>query len=192
MATAFFITHPDVEIDPAIPVPDWPLSAKGRARVQAALARPWVRSIRTIHSSTERKAVDAATILADGLALGFTTMAGLRENDRSATGYLPKPEFETLADAFFAHPERSVRGWERAIDAQRRIAVAVDAILVSAPGDGDIAIIAHGAVGALLLCALESLPISRTQDQPPGNGGFYFPIDTKTRLVRHGWMAIDG
>jgi broad specificity phosphatase PhoE len=191
MATAFFITHPDVEIDPAIPVPDWPLSAKGRARMQAALARPWVRSIRTIHSSTERKAVDAATILADGLALGFTTMAGLRENDRSATGYLPKSEFETLVDAFFAHPERSVRGWERAIDAQRRVAVAVDAILASAPVDGDIAIIAHGAVGALLLCALESLPISRTQDQPPGNGGFYFPIDTKTRLVRHGWAAID-
>jgi broad specificity phosphatase PhoE len=192
MATAFFITHPDVEIDPAIPVPDWPLSANGRARMQAALARHWVRSIRTIHSSTERKAVDAATILADGLGLGFTTMAGLRENDRSATGYLPKPEFETLADAFFAHPDRSVRGWERAIDAQRRIAVAVDAILASAPGDGDIAIMAHGAVGALLLCALESLPISRTQEQPPGNGGFYFPIDTKTRLVRHGWMAIDG
>jgi broad specificity phosphatase PhoE len=191
MATAFFITHPDVEIDPAIPVPDWPLSAKGRARMQAALARPWVRSIRTIHSSTERKAVDAATILADGLGLGFITMAGLRENDRSATGYLPKSEFETLADAFFAHPERSVRGWERAIDAQRRIAIAVDAILASAPVDGDIAIIAHGAVGALLLCALESLPISRTQDQPPGNGGFYFPIDTKTRLVRHGWAAID-
>jgi broad specificity phosphatase PhoE len=191
MATGFFITHPDVEIDPAIPAPDWPLSAKGRARMQAAIARPWVRSIRAIHSSTERKAVDAATILADGLGLGFTTMAGLRENDRSATGYLPKPEFETLADAFFAHPERSVRGWERAIDAQRRIAVAVDAILASAPADGDIAIIAHGAVGALLLCALESLPISRTQDQPPGNGGFYFPIDTETRLVRHGWVAIE-
>jgi broad specificity phosphatase PhoE len=191
MATAFFITHPDVEIDPAIPVPDWPLSTKGRARMQAALARPWVRSIRTIHSSTERKAVDAATILADGLGLGFITMAGLRENDRSATGYLPKPEFETLAEAFFAHPERSVRGWERAIDAQRRIAVAVDAILASAPACGDIAIMAHGAVGALLLCALESLPISRTQDQPAGNGGFYFPIDTKTRLVRHGWASID-
>ena len=191
MATAFFITHPDVTMDPAIPVPDWPLSATGRARMRTALARPWVRAIRAIHSSTERKAIDAATILADGLGLPFTTMSALGENDRSATGYLPKAEFESVADAFFAQPEHSIRGWERAIDAQRRITAAVHAILASAPPDGDIAIVAHGAVGALLICALESLPISRTQDQPPGNGGFYFPIDTRTRLVRHGWVGID-
>jgi broad specificity phosphatase PhoE len=135
--------------------------------------------------------MDAATIRADGLGLAFTTMAALGENDRSATGYLPKGEFEALADAFFAQPEHSIRGWERAVDAQRRIIAAVHAILASAPPDGDIAIVAHGAVGALLICALESLPISRTQDQPPGNGGFYFPIDTRTGLLRHGWTAID-
>ena len=191
MATAFFITHPDVAIDPAIPVPDWPLSPTGRARMHAALARPWVRTIRAIHSSTERKAIDTATILANGLGLPFTTMAELGENDRSATGYLPKAEFETLADTFFAQPEHSIRGWERAIDAQRRIVAAVQTILASARPDSDIAIVAHGAVGALLICALESLPISRAQDQPPGNGGFYFPIDIRTRLVRHGWVAID-
>jgi broad specificity phosphatase PhoE len=192
MPTAYFITHPDVIIDPAIPVPAWPLSPRGRARMQAALARPWVRNIGALHASTERKAIDTAAILADGLGLSFSTMAALGENDRSATGYLPKPAFEALADQFFASPDQTIRGWERAIDAQRRIAAAVHAILDSAPAGTDIAIVSHGGVGALLMCALEAAPISRAHDQPAGQGGFYFPIDTGTRLIRHGWTPIDG
>ena len=189
--TVYFVTHPDVAIDPAMPVPHWPLSARGRERMRAALARPWVRRIRAIHCSTEQKAIDAAAILADGVGVGFSTHAGLGENDRSSTGYLPKPEFEALADQFFARPMESVRGWERAVDAQARIVAAVDAVLRAAPADGDVAIVSHGAVGALLLCALERLPIDRGQDQPPGNGGYYFPFDFHTRLTRHGWTAID-
>jgi hypothetical protein len=29
MAAVFLITHPDVAIDPSVPVPDWPLNARG-------------------------------------------------------------------------------------------------------------------------------------------------------------------
>ena len=36
MSVVYFITHPDVLIDPAVPVPEWPLSPRGRARMQAA------------------------------------------------------------------------------------------------------------------------------------------------------------
>jgi hypothetical protein len=34
----------------------------------------------------------------------------MHENDRSATGFLPPPEFEAVADAFFVRPLESVRG----------------------------------------------------------------------------------
>ena len=37
MALVYFITHPDVTIDPAVPVPAWPLSPRGRARMTAIL-----------------------------------------------------------------------------------------------------------------------------------------------------------
>ena len=37
---------------------------------------------------------------------------------------MPPEEFEYTADLFFAHPEESIRGWERASDAQRRVMVA--------------------------------------------------------------------
>ncbi len=191
MATLFFVTHPEVVIDPAVLVPEWRLSGRGRARMRAALARPWTRDIRLIVASTERKAIDAAEIFAAGLSIGFGTMADLGENDRSATGYLEKAEFESVADAFFACPEESVRGWERAIDAQRRIVRALEDVLALPRQGGDIAIIAHGAVGALLLCALGQAPISRDADQPPGGGGFYFSVDPDTRCLRQGWRPID-
>jgi broad specificity phosphatase PhoE len=189
--TAFFVTHPDVAIDPTVPVPQWPLSERGAARMRVAASRPWASLVRRIVASRERKAIDAAEILATALGLEFTTMADLGENDRSATGYLPPAEFEFVADAFFGRPDESVRGWERAVDAQRRIVAAFDAVLALPRADGDIAIVSHGAVGALLIAALEGRPISRAEDQPPGHGGHYIAIDVASRLLRHGWTLID-
>ncbi len=191
MPIIHFITHPDVLIDPAVPVPDWPLSPKGRARMEAALAADWVPAIRAIHCSTERKAIDGAEILGGHLGLPFATHHDLGENDRSATGFLPRAEFEATADQFFAHPTESIRGWERAVDAQARIVGSVERILAG-PVPGDIAIVAHGGVGALLLCHLLGEPISRTRDQPPSAaGGWRFAFDADTRRVVQGWERID-
>ena len=190
--TVYFITHPDVVIDPAVQVPDWPLSARGMARMAAAMAQPWVPLIRTVWSSAERKARDGAAVLAERLSLPVRILEGLGENDRSATGYLPRQEFEAVADRFFAHPEESIRGWERASDAQRRIVIAVDTVIAASAGcGGDVAVVSHGGVGTLLLCRLRGVPISRSQDQPPNNGGNYFAFDATTRGLHHGWRPID-
>jgi broad specificity phosphatase PhoE len=190
VGTVFFITHPDVAIDPNVPVPDWPLNARGRARMQAMLADDWHSGIAQVVSSTERKARDGAEILAAHLGLSPVAYAGLGENDRSATGFLPKPEFEAVADAFFAHPEASVRGWERAVDAQARIVAAVEEVLRVAP-PGDVAVVSHGGVGALLLCHLQGSPISRAADQPPGSGGHVLAFDRVDWTLHHGWRPID-
>ncbi|WP_191061975.1 histidine phosphatase family protein [Geminicoccus harenae] len=191
MSIVRFITHPDVRIEPDVPVPDWSLSERGRERMERALALPWMAELRLVWSSQERKAVEGAEILSRGLGIPHHTMAELGENDRSATGFLPKAEFEATADAFFARPEESVRGWERAVDAQTRIVQAMTRILTPRPA-GDIAIVAHGAVGALLLCYLKRCPISRDEDQPPGNGGNYFSFDVDAGRLLHGWQPIDG
>lgn len=156
-----------------------------------ALDQPWLVGVRAIFSSAERKATDAAALIAGRLRLDYRIIAELGENDRSATGYLPKAEFEAVADEFFAHPTRSVRGWERAIDAQTRIIAAVDRALSSAAGDGDIAIVSHGGVGALLLCHLSQRPITRALDQPGGGGGNRFAFDRTSRSLISSWCAID-
>ena len=43
MPTVFFITHPDVVIDPGVPVPDWRLNERGRARMWGMIAYPWIK-----------------------------------------------------------------------------------------------------------------------------------------------------
>jgi broad specificity phosphatase PhoE len=191
MPIIHFITHPDVQVDPARPVPDWHLSLRGIHRARLMLEQPWIHRLRSLFSSTERKAVDTAAILAAQTGLDVTALHELGENDRSATGYLPGPEFEAMADAFFARAAESVRGWERAVDAQARIVAAVEKVLVLAP-PGDVAIIAHGAVGALLLCRLKGVPISRAEDQPGRGGGNRFAFDRDSRALLQGWEPIEG
>jgi broad specificity phosphatase PhoE len=191
MSQVLFITHPDVVIDPAVAVPEWRLSATGLARMRVFGAQPRMRSIGAIWSSAERKAQDGAQVLASVLGLPWQVRQDLGENDRSATGYLPQTVFEAMADAFFAEPEVSVRGWERAADAQARIVAAVRAVIAMTFPPGDIAIVSHGAVGALLQGHLSGRSIDRSLDQPAGNGGNFFAFDRETRRLRHGWMPID-
>jgi broad specificity phosphatase PhoE len=190
VTSVFFITHREVVVDPLIPVPQWKLSPRGVARARRMLEQAWVPDIGHIIASEERKALDTAELLAGHLALSYVVRAELGENDRAATGYLPREEFEATADLFFKHPDRSVRGWEPARAAQARIAGAIDGILKAAPLV-NIAVIAHGGVGALLLCLLKGVPISRAEDQPGEGGGNFFVFRRDDRALLQGWRPID-
>jgi len=187
----YFITHPDVVIDPLIPVPQWPLSEQGRRRIRHLLSRAWIARIEALYCSTEQKALDGAALLAEALGIPLHQVAALGENDRAATGYLPKVEFEATVDAFFAHPHESIRGWERAMDAQARIVEAVAHLASMAPGAGPIAVVSHGGVGTLLLCHLTGVPISRTAEQPGASGGNYFLFQMPEGILVHGWKPIE-
>lgn len=189
--TVFFITHPNVVIAPATPVPQWPLSERGRARMRAGLAQPWVTALTALYSSTEQKAIDGAQILAEHLGIGFTTIEALGENDRSSTGFLPPAEFEQVADLFFAHPDDSVRGWETARSAQKRTVAAVEALVAADTTTGPIALVSHGAVGTLLYCHLAGLPIARQWDQPANGGGNYFSFTLTPREAHSWWRVFD-
>jgi len=187
----YFITHPNVVISGEVPVPQWPLSELGRSRMSAGLKQPWVKEVTAVYCSAERKAIDGASILARHLALDFTVLAELGENDRSATGFLPPHEFEQVADAFFGHPHESVRGWERAIDAQDRIVRAVERAVRSNPGSSSIAIVSHGAVGTLLYCHLAGEAIDRRRDQPANGGGNFFRFTLEPPMAHSWWRPID-
>ncbi|MGH3850107.1 MAG: histidine phosphatase family protein [Pseudonocardiaceae bacterium] len=174
-----------------MPVPRWPLSELGKQRMRAGLGQPWVRDVTSIYCSAEQKAIDGAEILAQHLGLGFTQIEELGENDRSATGFLPPDEFERVADQFFAAPDQSVRGWERAMDAQMRIVRAVAKIGKSDKTGGAIAIVSHGAVGTLLYCHLEGEPIDRRRDQPANGGGNFYRFTLAPPAAHEWWRPFD-
>jgi broad specificity phosphatase PhoE len=188
MARLLIISHPDVVVDRHVPITDWGLSDIGRARAAGFAVSDTFAGVTQIFSSAEQKARDTAVILAAPRNLPVKIRAELGENDRSATGFLPPAEFEAAADAFFAQPTASFRGWETAVAAQSRIHKAVTSIITAHAG-GDLAIVTHGAVGTLLWCALSDRPIDRQYDQP-GQGHFW-QADLKTLTPDSGWRPLD-
>ncbi|MEM7525008.1 MAG: histidine phosphatase family protein [Pseudomonadota bacterium] len=184
-----YLTHPQVHVDPDTPVPDWRLSVEGVERVEAAAALPAFQGTVAIISSAERKARETAAPLAAALGLDVTVRAAMHENDRSATGFLPPPEFEATADAFFARPQDSVRGWERAADAQARIVREAEAALTEA-SDGDVLFVGHGAVGTLLYCAWAGLAIDRRHDQT-GGGGQVWAASRAEKTPLYAWRMLE-
>jgi broad specificity phosphatase PhoE len=187
---AAYVTHPQVLIDPAVAVPDWGLSPVGRARAEAAARQTWACGLDRVVTSTERKARETAAILAGAAGIEPEVRPDMHENDRSATGFLPEAEFEAAADAFFADPAQSFRGWETALAAQARILRAVEAALDGHPADRTIAFVGHGAVGTLLWLALMGRPIGREADQP-GGGGHLFAFALRDRRPLSGWQPFE-
>jgi len=168
-----YITHPQIVIDPDIAVPKWHLSEEGRARACVAVRSGWAHQLRRIVSSDETKAIETAEILGGPCAVTPEIIDHMGENDRSATGFLVPDEFEKAANWFFAHPNESFHGWERAVDAQARIVAAVERVLADHDSAQPIAFVGHGGVGTLLKCHLAGRPIARESDQPPGGGNLY-------------------
>ena len=187
----YFISHPEVEINPDVPVTEWGLSEIGRERFNRFLQQSWVKSITAIYCSGEQKAIDSAMLLAAHLALSYQDVHELGENDRSSTGYLPAAEFEEVADQFFANAETSVRGWETACDAQRRIVDSVTNIIANDETRGNIAIVSHGAVGTLMYCHFNNIKIDRRWDQPGAGGGNYMIVENDAKGSCTRWQPID-
>lgn len=188
MTFCVYLTHPEVRIDPDIPVPEWGLSEIGRLRAGKARESDWASSIRHVFSSEERKAIETAEIFAVPFGIPVQISNEFHENDRSSTGFLPPKEFEGVADLFFANPDVSIRGWERARDAQARIVDAVSKAVANLPEEEPVLFSGHGGVGTLLKCHLLGVPISRCHDQ---NGGGHYFVFKKTDLATQSAEALD-
>ena len=189
MTLVRYLTHPQVVIDPLIPVPSWGLSEVGRARTEAIAGTGRLAGTTQIICSGERKAIETAEIIAAKLNVDVEVRDAMHENDRSATGFLVPDEFEVVANQFFAQPEVSIRGWERAIDAQSRIVREVEHVLAR-NRPGDVLFVGHGGVGTLLYCHYAGFAIERTHDQLAG-GGCFFAFTKDGRRVEHGWCRLE-
>jgi broad specificity phosphatase PhoE len=191
MASLIFLTHPEVVIDPGQPITEWPLNATGRARMERFVDGLAGRTITSVYASTERKARDGAAIVAERLGLSFAAHEDLGENDRSSTGFIAPPEFWEVVREFFGRPHESIRGWERAVDAQTRIVNVVRRILQDDQTSGDIVVVSHGAVGCLLTAYLQAVEIGQeSRPQHPG-GGCFIVIDRDTFTLTQDWRAIE-
>lgn len=191
---ALYVTHPQVRMDPNVPVPLWGLSEQGRQRAESFAQSGAVPRGAMVFSSRERKALELADLVARQAGTLVLSDHLMGENDRSATGFLPPSLFEEHADRFFAHPHDSIGGWERAIDAQSRIVNTVRTAMASVPPDMAAIFCGHGAVGTLLKCHVAGRAISRVEDQGRTGGtggGNCFVFDIATGRLGCEWTALE-
>lgn len=188
MQRIVYLTHPEVEIDPLVPVPDWGLNSIGADRVAQVVPR-FAGANWDVATSAERKALETAWPFGRALGRAVHVVPDLHENDRSATGFLAGPAFEAAADQFFAAPDQSFRGWETARAAQARVVAQFDRLIAALEADQSLLICGHGGVGTLLFCHLSGHAISRQWDQK--GGGHWFEIDTETRRPSCHWQPIE-
>jgi len=150
MRKVILIKHAKPLVQENVPSHDWSLSEDGRAKalLLAERLRPLAPGL--VISSKEPKALQTAQILAQALGLSPKASQGLAEHDRSNVPMMSSPEFISLMALFFKNRTRLVLGLETAVQATRRIEKTVDELLLENP-DGNVAIVTHGTVLALLL-----------------------------------------
>ncbi|NOX31424.1 MAG: hypothetical protein GXP35_15460 [Actinobacteria bacterium] len=187
MTRLIYVSHPEVAVEPDVPVPQWSLSASGADRAVAFAKHQMLAGVTRVVSSDEVKALETSHIIATHLGLDVEVRPMTGEIDRTTPGFVPSDQFEILADDFFAAPETSPHGWETARTAQRRI---VDALTdLFSPTSGDVVVVGHGGVGTLLYCHLAGLAIDRQFDQR--RGGSYYVVDLTTLKPLSGWRTFE-
>ncbi|CAN7362073.1 phosphoglycerate mutase family protein [Phenylobacterium sp. LjRoot164] len=189
MPTIYFLTHPEVVIDPAVPITRWPLSDVGRRRMGRFIEMLDGRGLAAVLSSDEQKALDGAEMIAAAQGVPHLIDPELGENDRESTGFLAPPEFWEVVEQFFSRPDESIRGWERARDAQARIVRAVERAVREAPA-GDLAIVSHGGVGRLLAAHLDGVEIGQEARPEHPGGGCWLEVDRGQLTISRSWNSI--
>jgi broad specificity phosphatase PhoE len=191
---AVYLTHPEVDIDPTLPPPQWRLNATGRARATAFAERRLFPTGTPIIASPEPKALETAQIIAAPSGANIEAGAAFRESDRPGIGFLLPAEFEARLAALYAVPDASAVGWETAIAAQNRIVAAVTAAAAARAGEPTLVFVGHGTVGTLLKCHFGRRPIARAEDQrrmaAPG-GGNCFAFDLQTDRLLSDWQSFE-
>ena len=190
MPRIYYLTHPQVVIDPAVPVPRWPLTEEGRRRAGLFADTLAGGSVTAVWSSNEQKALDGGAIIAGRLGVPHRIDPDLGENDRSATGYIAPPEFWEVVAEFFGKPDESVRGWETARHAQDRIVTAMQRLARDEPTRGDIVVVAHGGVGELLMAHLQGVAIGAAEKPQHAGGGCWIEIDKDEFSLLAGWRNV--
>jgi broad specificity phosphatase PhoE len=153
MSRLILVKHAAPQVEPGVAPEQWRLSDRGRASVAPLAAAVGAHPPSLVISSTERKAVETAELIAQALGVDSQTAPGLHEHDRSNVPQLRSSEFISMIELFFRRPTERVLGSETARQAEERFTIALGAV-AEAHAEQDIAVVSHSTVIALLLARL--------------------------------------
>ncbi|MET0385426.1 MAG: histidine phosphatase family protein [Polyangiales bacterium] len=150
------IKHALPELVAGVPSQRWQLGAAGRAQIPNLAARLRDAGFDHVVTSDEDKAVETGRLLAGALGLPVSTLHGLHEQRReSEPVQADRSVFEARIARFFQAPAALVFGEETADTAHARFHQALSAAATAV--SGNLAIVAHGTVIALLVARANDL-----------------------------------
>jgi broad specificity phosphatase PhoE len=150
--TLILVKHSVPEVVPDLPAAPWRLGDEGRRRCGVLADRMVAYDPVVVATRIEPKATETAAIVAARLGRQVVAVEGLHEHDRSNVAFLGDAEFRAAVARCLTRANDLVFGRETATEARRRFERAVDRVVCAYP-HGNVAIVAHGTVIALLVAA---------------------------------------
>ncbi len=190
MSCLIFLTHPEVVIDPDVPVQNWSLSDNGKNLLYKSLRRGALPQIDHVFSSPERKAMDASAIIRNHFNCDVTILDKFGELDRSSTGYLPEDQHHTISSLAFEYPGVSIQGWERVDDMKDRIIRCFHKIEASIENGATVLASGHGGSGFALYLYLQGLSNYDRKLSPPSMGSI-FSYSPAKQTIELEWTRLD-
>jgi broad specificity phosphatase PhoE len=157
MRKLILVKHAKPEPVEGEPPERWRLSEHGRAACGPLADRLAPHQPSVIVASEEAKAAETAELVAGRLGVPWHAAAGLGEHDRTGVPQMASREFISHMELLFRRPKERVLGRESAAEALRRFESAVDSALRQHP-DGNLAVVSHGTVLALMLAQHLDVP----------------------------------
>jgi 2,3-bisphosphoglycerate-dependent phosphoglycerate mutase len=157
MRRLLLIRHAAPVIVSGGPTAQWRLSEEGRAAAETLARRIATYSISKFATSVEPKAIETATILAASFRKPVDAYGGLHEHERSHAPLQGRDQFEATMARFFHHQKELIFGDETAAQARKRFAEAIETVLRTSRGKGDILVVTHGTVLTLFVAAFNPI-----------------------------------
>ncbi len=147
------VRHAAPVIEPERAAAEWVLSPEAIDDVHELAHRIDPERLVEIVASSEPKAASTAEVLARALGTTWRVADGLHEHERGVLPWMAEDAWRDLLAELFARPDALVFGLEPADQALQRFREAVRSVLATA-GAGDVVIVTHGTVMALLLAEI--------------------------------------
>lgn len=182
MSKIYYITHPLAKIEPDKPNTEWSLLEDSEEELERLSVMDFWKDIDLVFSSPEKKALQTAEYIKEHNNINYDVSDDLNEVRRESYQFVELQKYLKQVEDFYLHPEDSCNGWEKAVDAQKRLINFLDKIMVE---DKDIAVISHGIIGTLLACYLKK--VDPTFNEDPKVSGCMMVVDWKAKNIISEW-----
>jgi broad specificity phosphatase PhoE len=186
MSKLIYITHPEVTVDPEVPIDQWELSEEGFDSVERLLEWDLFDEVDYVYTSEEKKAYTVAEQIKRKCGIDYAKIKDLGEMDRSSTGVIsPKEKYMEAVKSAYENPASGINGWESHLAVMLRNAKVIEE-LAKNHKDKTIMIVGHGGAGTTIKCFIKKILPNFSED--PQETGCYFIANLDKWEVIQDWV----